>query len=165
MNYTPAPSPGSARGTGGVVASVALGLAIGLAWQLLLIQTDWRLGFSPPVWEIVVGWLGFSGFTALIMVVFIMAGIAFYSTNTVARNPQSWDARQSVFETKRRAAGYILGSGGLMVVGTGVMWVASTMGPEFASYRSLARFTMVLGIVTAAGAYFYLKRDPEAPPL
>ncbi|CAN5886922.1 hypothetical protein BH23ACT12_BH23ACT12_12240 [soil metagenome] len=117
MGYRPDAPPGREGGAGEVVGGLALGLMLGLLWELLLIQTDWRLGFSPPVWEIVVGWIGLSAFSAFVVMVFTLAGLAFYSTNTVAKNSQSWDAKQGVFRARRRAATFIIGLGGLMAFG------------------------------------------------
>lgn len=161
MQYRPDTPAEPSVGTGGVVGAVGIGLGVGLLWELLLIQSDWRLGFSPPIWEIVVGWLGFSAFSAFVMMVFILAGVAFYSTTSLARNPQSWDARQAVAQTKLRAAGFILGAGGLAVFGGLVMWVAGKTGPEFADYSGFARFTAFIGLVAIVGSLFYLKKDPD----
>ena len=121
-------------GGGPIVGGLALGLVLGLLWELLFIQTDWRLGFSPPVWEIVVGWIGLSAFSAFVILVFGFAGLAIYSTNTMARNPQSWDARQAVADARVRAAAFTIGLGGLMAFGGAVMWAFSRTGPEFDEY-------------------------------
>lgn len=148
--------------SGPLVAAVALGLAIGLAWELLAIQSEWRLGFSPPVWEIVVGWLGFSAFSAFILIVVALAVVALYSTSVAARSPQSWDARQSVFRMRRRVAAFVIGAGGVAAFGGIVMWAAARMGPEFEAYRGFARFTAFIGAAAAVAAFLFLKRDPNA---
>lgn len=163
MHYRPDTPAEPPVGTGGIVGGVALGLVAGLAWELLSIQTDWRLGFSPPVWEIVVGWLGFSAFSAFVMIVFTLAAVAVYWTSSIARNPQSWDARQAVARARQRAASFVLGAGGLAVIGGVVMWAAGRTGPEFEAYAGFARFTAIVGVVTVVGSVLYLKRDPDKP--
>ena len=163
MNYRPDAPAERELATGPVVGGVASGLLIGLAWELLSIQTDWRLGFSPPVWEIVVGWIGLSSISAFAILVITLSGLALYSTNTVARNPQSYDARQAVAAARVRAAAFAVGLGGLMVFGGVTLWVFSGNGPVFAGYRDFAKFTTVVGILAIAGAIFYLKKDPEPP--
>lgn len=163
MGYRPDAPPGREGGAGEVVGGVALGLIVGLLWELLLIQTDWRLGFSPPVWEIVVGWIGLSAFSAFVVAVFTLAGLAFYSTNSQAKYPQSWEAKQDVFRARRRAATFIIGLAGLMVFGGTVMWVFSRIGPEFEAYGGFARFTAVVGVFAVAASVLYLKKDPDHP--
>lgn len=158
------PPAEDAGGAGEIVGAVAGGLGLGMAWELLVIQTDWRLGFSPPVWEIVVGWLGFSAFIAFAMMIFTVAAVAFYATSKMVRNPQSWDARQSVLRAKRRAAAFVVGAGGLAVIGGLVIWGAGKIGPEFEGYVGFARFTIFLGIAGTAAAVFYLRKDPDPTP-
>jgi hypothetical protein len=155
MPYRPDTPTGREVGSGPIVGGLALGLVVGLLWELLLIQTDWRLGFSPPVWEIVVGWIGLSAFSAFVMLVFGFAALAIYSTNTMARNPQSWDARV-------RAAAYTIGLGGLMAFGGAVMWAFSRTGPEFEEYGGFARFTAFMGVIAVLIAVVYVKKDPDS---
>lgn len=149
--------------TGPIVAGLALGLLAGLLWELLLIQTDWRLGFSPPVWEIVVGWLGFSAFAAFLLIVVAIAAVAIFGTNTMARNPESWDARQEVFRARRRVAAFVIGLGFVAVFGGVVMWTSAQLGPEFDPYAGFARFTALIGGAAAVAAFFYLKKDLNQP--
>ncbi|HEX2053114.1 MAG TPA: hypothetical protein VHJ78_05220 [Actinomycetota bacterium] len=160
MEYRPEQPPAE---TGPILGAVALGLALGLLWELLMVQSNWRLGFRPPVWEVVVGWLGFSAFISFVLSVFAFAAGAIYSTNVVARNPESWDARESMFRVRRRVAAFVIGSGGLAAFGGVVMWGASRMGPEFDTYRGFARFTAFMGAAAAVGAYMYLKRALDSP--
>jgi hypothetical protein len=162
MPYRPDTPTGKEVGGGPIVGGLALGLVLGLLWELLLIQTDWRLGFSPPVWEIVVGWIGLSAFSAFVILVFGFAGLAIYSTNTMARNPQSWDARQAVADARVRAAAFTIGLGGLMAFGGAVMWAFSRTGPEFEEYGGFARFTAFMGVIAVLAAVVYVKKDPDS---
>jgi hypothetical protein len=163
MQYRPDVPSGRDGGSGEIIGGMALGLILGLAWELLSIWTDWRLGFSPPVWEIVVGWIGFSAFSAFVILVVILAALAFYSTSTQARNPQSYDAKQSVRRARGRAASFAIGLGGLMAFGGAVMWAFSKTGPEFAAYSGFSRFTTVIGAAVTFAAVLYIKKDPETP--
>lgn len=159
--YRPESPGGNEMGTGPLVMGVAISLGIGLAWELLTISTDLRLGFSPPAWEMVVGWVAFSAFTAFVLLVVTLAVMTLYATRTVARNPQSYDARQDVARARDRAATFIVGLGGLMAFGGAVVWVVSKRGPEFAAYDGFSRFTTVIGIFAVLGAMVYLRRSLE----
>lgn len=150
------------EGGGPVMAAVAFSLLVGLVWQLILIQDEWRLGFRAPVWEIVVGWLGFSAFAAFMMMVAALAFGAFQATGVAARSPESWDARQSVSRTKRRVAAFIVGTGGVAAFGGILMWLSGRMGPEFEAYAGWARFTAFVGVVAVALTIFYLRRGMDA---
>jgi hypothetical protein len=162
MPYRPDTPTGKEVGGGPIVGGLALGLVLGLLWELLLIQTDWRLGFSPPVWEIVVGWIGLSAFSAFVILVFGFAGLASDSTTTMARTPQSWDARQAVADARVRAAAFTIGLGGLMAFGGAVMWAFSRTGPEFEEYGGFARFTAFMGVIAVLAAVVYVKKDPDS---
>ena len=162
LDYAPDERPVGVVGP--LIGGVALSLAAGLAWELLAIQTDWRLGFSPPVWEIVVAWLSFSAVSGFLLMVLALAATAFYATKVYARNPQSWDARQSVGRAKRKVAALLIGAGGVAAFGGIVTWIASRMGPEFEAYGGFARFIAFMGIVAVVGAVLYLKRALVPPP-
>lgn len=163
MGYRPDAPTERSGGAGEIVAGVAIGLLVGLLWELLTISTDWRLGFSPPVWEIVVGWIGLSAFSAFVLSVVAVAGLLLYSYNKITRNPQSYDARKDVFRARTKVAAFNIGLGVLMAFGGVVLWVFSRTGPEFDEYSGLARFGVFAGVLAGVAAYFYLKKGPEPP--
>lgn len=163
MGYRPDAPVERSGGAGEIIAGVAAGLLLGLLWELLSISTDWRLGFSPPVWEIVVGWIGRSAFSAFVLSVFSVAALLLYSYNTITQNPQSYEARKDVFRARTRAAAFNIGLGVLMAFGGLTIWVFSRTGPEFDEFSGLARFGTFAGVVAGVAAYFYLKKGPEPP--
>lgn len=153
------PQQSPAGPAGGIVRSVAICLSVGAVWHLLLIQGDLRIGFAPPVWEIVIGWVGLSGFVGFVLMVISLAAAALFATGTSVRNPQSWEARQNAFSVKQKAGGYILGSGVLSSFGGVVIWASSLTGPEFRDYAGFGRFMALMGLVGILASLWYLKRD------
>ncbi|MEX2587232.1 MAG: hypothetical protein WD602_04465 [Actinomycetota bacterium] len=152
-----------ARATGSAVfLTLMVCLAAGAVIETLRNWSDWRLGFSPPVWEIAVGWVGFSALSAIAACGFILGGVGFYSAHVRTNRAHSYAAKERLIEVKYKAALALIGAGMLAVFGGLVLWIYGNMGPEFEAYVGLARMATLLGLAAGAGAYFYANQEHDS---
>lgn len=154
-------SPQSRSTGGGVFLTLLACLVAGVVIEFLRNFNDWRLGFSPPIWEIAVGWIGFSGFAAIAAAGFILGGVGFYSAHIRTNRPHSYTAKEQLIVVKHRAALSLIGAGILATFGGFILWLYGQLGPEFRAYVGLARFTAFLGAATVIGAFTYARKDHD----
>lgn len=152
----PTRSPGAA-----VFLTLLACLVVGVVIEALRNWTDWRLGFSPPIWEIAVGWIGFSAFAAIAATGFILGGVGFYSAHVRTNRPHSFGAKEDLIRVKRNAAVSMIGAGLLATFGGFILWIYGDLGPEFTAFVGLARLTMFLGLLTVIGAFMYAKKEHD----
>lgn len=143
----------------GVFVTLLVCLFAGAVIELLRNWSDWRLGFRPPIWEIAVGWVGFSAFAAMAASGLILAGVGLYSAHVRTNRAHSYSAKERLIQVKARAALSLIGAAMLAVFGGLVLWVAGRMGPEFQAYGGLARLATFGGLIIGVSAYLYANKE------
>lgn len=136
-------------------------LVAGALIEVLRNWADWQLGFSAPVWEIVVGWIGSSALSAIAASGLILGGVGFYSVHVRTNKAHSYEAKERLIEVKHKAALSLIGAGMLAVFGGLMLWLSGNLGPEFQPYGGLARLTTFLGMALAIGGYFYADKQHD----
>lgn len=150
------------RSSGGGVFATLLGcLVAGAVIEVLRNWADWQLGFSAPIWEVIVGWIGSSALSAVAASGLILGGLGFYSVHVRTNRAHSYEAKERLIEVKQTVALSLIGAGMLAAFGGLVLWLSGNLGPEFRPYAGLARLTTFFGLALAVGAYFYANKEHD----